>query len=49
MNDRIITEEEYREVLKRFIEILERGSISENEEELANLMRLLDTYEYENC
>jgi predicted house-cleaning noncanonical NTP pyrophosphatase (MazG superfamily) len=49
MNDRIITEEEYREALKRFIEILESGSESENEEELANLMRLLDTYEYENC
>jgi hypothetical protein len=49
MNDRLKTEDEYREALKRFIEILESGNEPEKEEELARLIKLLDKYEYENC
>jgi hypothetical protein len=48
MNERIITEEEYREALQRYIRM-----ISDEEPytlgELADLIRLLETYEYENC
>jgi len=48
MEERINSEEDYREALQRYIRM-----ISEEEpytlEELAKLMRLLETYEYENC
>jgi hypothetical protein len=48
MDERLNTEEEYREVLKRFI-----CMISDEEtyrlEELIRVIRLLETYEYENC
>jgi hypothetical protein len=48
MDERLITEEEYRGALQRFIRM-----ISDEEpytlEELANLIRLLESYEYENC
>ncbi len=47
MNDRFITEEDYREALCRFIEIIEDDSV--NEEELYKLIILMETYEYENC
>jgi hypothetical protein len=48
MNERLITEEEYREALQRYIRM-----ISDEESytlgELADLIRLLENYEYENC
>ena len=49
MNDRLITEEDYREALKRLIDIIENGTETAGEEELAALILLLETYEYENC
>jgi hypothetical protein len=48
MEERLNTEEEYREALQRYIRM-----ISDEEEytleELAKLMQMLETYEYENC
>jgi hypothetical protein len=48
MDERLTTEEEYREALLRFIRM-----ISDEEtyglEELFRVIRLLETYEYENC
>lgn len=49
MNDRLITEEDYRNALRRFIEIIEKGTEAADEEELAALILLLEAYEYENC
>lgn len=48
MNDRLITEEDYRDALRRFMEIIS-GDEPYLEEELAELIFLLETYEYENC
>jgi hypothetical protein len=48
MNERLMTEEEYREALQRYIRM-----ISDEKPytlgELADLICLLETYEYENC
>jgi hypothetical protein len=48
MEVRINSEDEYREALQRYIRM-----ISDEEEytleELAKLMQMLETYEYENC
>jgi thioredoxin-like negative regulator of GroEL len=49
MNERLITEEDYREALRRFIEIMENECEAIDEEELLRLMELMETYEYENC
>jgi hypothetical protein len=49
MNDILRTEEEYREALERFLEILESGDGSYDACELFELMRKLETYEQENC
>ena len=49
MNERLESEEEYREVLRRFIDILENNEEHANEVELLKLIRLLELYEYENC
>ncbi len=49
MKERLITEEDYREALKRFLEIITCGDVTENEEELNELISLMETYEYENC
>jgi hypothetical protein len=49
MNNRLITEEDYREALRRFLEIIEVGNEAVNEKELCRLIALLETYEYENC
>jgi hypothetical protein len=48
MNDRLITEEDYREALRRFMEFI-LGETTYGEDELTELIRLLETYEYENC
>jgi hypothetical protein len=48
MNELLITEEEYREALQRYIRM-----ISDEETytigDLSDLICLLETYEYENC
>ncbi len=49
MKERLETEEEYREALRRFLEIIENQLESDHEEELAELIRLMEIYEYENC
>jgi hypothetical protein len=49
MYNRLITEEDYREALRRFLEIIDVGNEAVNEEELCGLIALLETYEYENC
>jgi len=47
--ERLETEEEYREALRRFLEILENEIDEEKEKELERLIGLMETYEYENC
>ncbi len=49
MTKRLITEEEYREALRRFLEIIENTAEPADENELTELIRLMETYEYENC
>lgn len=49
MNERLESEEEYREVLRRFIDIMENNEGQTDEIELLKLIRLLELYEYENC
>lgn len=48
MEERLNTEDDYREALQRYIRM-----ISDEEtytlEELVRLIRMLETYEYENC
>jgi hypothetical protein len=48
MNDRLKTEEEYRDALKRYISMIS-DEVPYNMEELAELIHLLENYEYENC
>ena len=45
----IETEEEYREALKRFLEICSAPKNLEEEKELYLLMDLLEKYERNNC
>jgi hypothetical protein len=47
MDDRFITEGNYREAIRHFIEIIENETV--NEEELYKLITLMEMYEYENC
>ncbi len=47
--ERLETEEDYRDALRRFLEILENEMDEDKEEELARLIWLMETYEYENC
>ena len=49
MDDILKTEEEYREALQRFLEILESDDGSYDACELFELMRKLEVYEQENC
>lgn len=49
MNDSLKTEDDYREALKRFVEILESDEGTYDACELFKLMRKLETYEQENC
>lgn len=49
MEERLLTEDDYREALKRFMEIIENDLINECLDEFLKLMRQLETYEYENC
>lgn len=45
----IETEDDYREALKRFLEICEAPKDSEEEKELYVLMDLMEKYERNNC
>lgn len=45
----LFTEDDYREALKRFLEICDAPEDTEEEEELEKLMYLLEEYEKENC
>ena len=49
MFGQIETEEEYREALKRFLEICSAPKNLEEEKELYLLMDLLEKYERNNC
>jgi len=49
MLDRIETEEDYRDALKRFLEICEAPKDSDEIKELYLLMNLMEKYERENC
>lgn len=45
----IFTEDEYREALKRFLEICDAPSGSQEAEELEHLMVVMEIYERDNC
>ncbi len=49
MIEQIETEDDYREALKRFLEICGAPKNSEEEKELFLLMNLLEKYERKNC
>ncbi len=49
MKETLFTEDDYREALKRFLEIIETGEETRNAEELEQLMTVLEIYEQENC
>lgn len=45
----LFTEDEYREALKRFLEICDAPEDSPEADDLEKLMCLLEIYEKENC
>ena len=49
MLDKIETEDDYRDALKRFLEICESPKDSDEIKELFLLMDLMEKYERENC
>lgn len=49
MNRQIVTEDDYRKALRRFLEIIEAPSGSKERMELCELMEFLRSYETENC
>jgi hypothetical protein len=49
MDDILRTEEEYREALRRFLAILESEQSNYDAIELFEIMKMLETYEQENC
>ena len=49
MKDVIFTEDEYREALKRFLEICDTPDYTAEAEELEQLMIVMEIYEKENC
>jgi len=49
MEEILRTEEEYRQVLKRFLAILESEESNYDALELFEIMKMLETYEQENC
>lgn len=49
MMETLFTEDDYREALKRFLEICDAPEDSEEANELEKLMYLLEEYEQENC
>jgi len=49
MKDVIFTEDDYRQALKRFMEICDSPEDSPEADDLEKLMYLLENYEQENC
>lgn len=49
MLKQLFTEDEYREALKRFLEICDAPEDSPEAEELEQLMTIMEIYEQENC
>jgi hypothetical protein len=49
MKEAIFTENEYREALKRFLEICDTPENTSEAEELEQLMTIMEVYERENC
>jgi len=49
MKDLILTEDEYRIALKRFLEICDAAQDTPEAIDLAKLMYLMEIYERENC
>ncbi len=47
--ENLVTEEEYREALKRFLEIAGSPEGSPEADEFEQLMVLMEIYEQENC
>lgn len=45
----LFTEDEYREALKRFLEICDAQDCTAEAEELEQLMTVMEIYEQENC
>jgi hypothetical protein len=49
MTDYIKTEEEYREILQRFLELLNSQEDEHDSILLFEMMKLLENYEQDNC
>jgi len=49
MIDALFTEDEYREALKRFLEICDSPDDTAEADELEQLMTVMEIYEQENC
>jgi hypothetical protein len=49
MKDVIFTEDEYREALKRFLEICDAPDFTAESDELEQLLTVMEIYEQENC
>ncbi len=47
--EEIFTEDEYREALKRFLEICDAPENTPESEELEQLIIIMEIYEHENC
>ena len=49
MKEKLVTEDEYRHALKRFLEICNCSASSSEASELEQLILLMEIYEQENC
>ena len=49
MQETLYTEDDYREALKRFLEICDAPEDSPEAEDLEKLMTVMEIYEQENC
>lgn len=49
MRDMLFTEDEYREALKRFLEICDAPADTDEANELEHLMIIMEIYERDNC
>lgn len=49
MMEALFTEDEYREALKRFLEICDTPENTAEAEELEQLMTVMEIYEQQNC
>ena len=49
MMETLLTEDEYRQALKRFLEICDTDDNTPEADELEQLMTVMEIYERENC